>query len=379
MNKDGLILLEEKMRNIYKSYCEQCEAQNISPYVPTVGYYAFMAAGLALPGSRQDPYDAMDRVLTEYDLKDFSPAFKLRELHQMLSYSIYPKYKEAISGRWGAKRDVNLQDINERHFYAFLVNHEEFFDNTIDSNLLIIATRLLAPFPLIKLRGQTWNDMNFSNSLNRLLQRYPTLLHQFCSIKDNKFVFNFGQFQEELENIFLMHSQESPHMMTSLGKDSLEEAHQKVFSRLNKLLAINGKQVYTIQEHGKLLDKHLSNWFNVVHKLCSVEKQKWKETAPQLSKFIQEYEYALKQLDIQNTIMYSGVAEGPYSVQLIKTSKKEKEEDKEYLKGIVAERVNLHHSEIQDYLDLKPYATVLKQAVSWFEDIFDSLKKKGRR
>ncbi|MBM3469003.1 MAG: hypothetical protein FJX71_06205 [Alphaproteobacteria bacterium] len=389
------LVLETQMKEHYKRYCAQCKTASVLPFVPS-GPLSFLAAGLEIAGARQfSVFEEMDSIVSHYNLVGHTPPFKLSELFKMINSVLIPQYREFCTVKM-KKAQLDLEDAENREVLRFLleVGEDDLTQTMSDPTLLIIAARLLGTSPTftydmfgIFQHEDQWQIQQRLSRLNmQMLQapfpgfhpqnegvKNPCLLYVCGGFAKGEIIINLEQLRKIMKFIL-----EQPSMHGAPDRYG-PRINEVVWSTLNRLFYINGKQAYTFENDAQTLGMRLTKWFRILHKLSMFEKRAWKRNAEALETFSKQAEYVMRQLSSTDAkVKFSGVTEGPYTLALTRTTKAEQAMDKGELTPIVNERLEAHRAEVDRHHLVKPFAGVLKQTVAWLNDITDSLKKDGR-
>lgn len=380
-------VLEDKMKKFYREYLANCERESVTPFVPA-GTLGFLAAGLPFPGTRlPSPIEEMDRLADTFYLCGPTPKCKFSKMYELIHTVLIPKYQGACSKHF-SRIKLGLNDQEEAEVLKVLLSYDEISETIGDPDLLIIALRMMSfhtpitrPYVAVSAweMDSIWNM--YASTFGAFLPgRKPScFLMGFAKIKDDAFKISFDRWVNHF-NMMVQHGPYGgPHMPQNTETEKAKRDFiDNVFRSVNKLLKIGDRQVYTFEKEPIVLQKRLTDWFNILHKITYFELREWEETHHRLDQFTRAVDYASEMLDAEDDHMYSGIAVGPYTVSLVRTNNPEKAEDKAFLKEVVEEQIEQHKKEVERYNILKPFASVLKQTVEWLDDLFDSISKEGR-
>lgn len=374
--------LQVQMKKHYMEYLEACKKENILPFIPG-GLLSFLVPNVQqISGTfLLKPKDVREQCIDlwkENDDNFLFPQCNPSNVLDVINIILLPKYNGSVHKMF-KQNTLDLSHLDEEgknKVMRVLSTNTDNMEILSSASPLLIALRMMMPCPDIRISSVNLNHWEMQPiqavTSGGIGVKRPML---FCmgGIKNREFFINAKGFIEAVT-----HSLQ--HMWFNNNQNDSQSIREKLINEVIEQLDqfyLGGQHVYSFKEPQKL-GREMTAWLNLFYNLASFERELWKEKAPQMKKFINQYQWVCSALEMEDDRLYSSLNLSDHFIGLSLTSKKEKAEEREILKKEAQEEFKLYEDEVKAYETIKPYLSTLKKITVWFEKLTGALQKKGR-
>jgi hypothetical protein len=309
--------------------------------------------------------------------------FRIKEILNLL----VPKYVSILQEGFANRLDFSNE--NHKDFFRFLMGHDHFITNDLrsDKSLVLVLKMLTQQFdlhphlsmylpygmgiPPYMGYGQSGNDINDN-----------PIFFKFAGIIHGEFVIRMDSWFHNLKN-FIQSGYYRYVLPTGISLDSEEIKGRilgEVMEDINNKFSVPGGDNFDIERDARKVSQIVENWFKVVHQLAVFELQQWEHQQVLLDSLQCDYGVVEEQLKeaVAGNLYFSGITKTSHSIGLTEVERAEQASSVEFLQKRVHAYRQADEKKLSEYKIIKGMLPSLKKLISWIDDVFAKVSKKGR-